>query len=66
MQISGQICKLEVIIHFSFVKSVSRQAKRTNLPSFNEMKVMEYSYDVSEIEILMNMQISGQICKIFQ
>ena len=25
---------------------------------------MEYSYDVSEIEILMNMQISGQICKL--
>ena len=28
------------------------------------MKVMEYSYDVSEIEILMHMQISGQICKL--
>ena len=54
MQISGQICKLEAII----------QAKRTNWPSFNEMKVMEYSYDVSEIEILMNIQISGQICKL--
>ena len=25
---------------------------------------MEYSYDVSEIEILMNMQISGKICKL--
>ena len=25
---------------------------------------MEYSYDVSEIEILMNMQISGQISKL--
>ena len=25
---------------------------------------MEYSYDVSEIEMLMNMQISGQICKL--
>ena len=47
-----------------FCKSVSRQAKRTNWPSINEMKVMEYSYDVSEIEILMNMQISGQICKL--
>ena len=28
------------------------------------MNVIEYSYDVSEIEILMNMQISGQICKL--
>ena len=35
-----------------FCKSVSRQAKQTN---FNKMNVMEYSYDVSEIEILMNM-----------
>ena len=42
-----------------FCKSVSRQAKRTTWLSFNKMKVMEYSYDVSEIEILMNMQISG-------
>ena len=31
-----------------FCKSVSRQAKRTNWPSFDEMKVMEYSYDFSE------------------
>ena len=47
-----------------FCKSVSRQAKQTNWLSFKEMKVMEYSYDVSEINILMNMQISGQICKL--
>ena len=45
-----------------FCKSVSRQAKQTNWLSFIEMNVMEYSYDVSEIEILMNMQINGQIC----
>ena len=25
---------------------------------------MEYSYDASEVEIFMNMQISGQICKL--
>ena len=47
-----------------FCKSVSKRAKRTNWLSFYEMKVMEYSYDVSEIEILMNMQINGQICKL--
>ena len=28
--------------------------------SIIKMNVMEYSYDVSEIEILMNMHISGQ------
>ena len=47
-----------------FCKSASRQAKQTNWLSIIKMNVMEYSYDVSEIEILMNMQISGQICKL--
>ena len=47
-----------------FCKPVSRQAKQTNWLSFNKTNVIEYSYDVSEIEIFMNMQISGQICKL--
>ena len=47
-----------------FCKPVSRQAKQMNWLSFNKMNVIEYSYDISEIEILMNMQISGQICKL--